>query len=188
MLEVTAFNWTYWAKVIFFSIIFFLPTLALVKVVTGLYNEFTLKKVFYVFLSVFFITGLISYVRMPYLIREFDANKLLVSGQLCGFVGAREWYSLCIDGRHFKSAGTSRNDLSDAIFNFGWIEKPTGCIEIEYLNKGEEVGYRGEPPYTSVIIGRLREIPCEEKQVPIKNKKRSGNGVIKLQQIRHPLL
>jgi hypothetical protein len=51
--------------------------------------------------------------------------------------------------------------FNDSIFNFAWLDKPKGCIEIEYLNLGKRDGIGDHPPSTEVAIGRLREVSCQ---------------------------
>lgn len=82
---------------------------------------------------------------------------------MCGFKGATEWYIICIDGKLFHSYQAARNMFNDSIFNFGWLDKPKGCVEIEYLNLGKKEGIEGRSPYTEVAIGRLREVSCQRE-------------------------
>ncbi len=163
MIEVTAFNWTYWIKVCLWFAVFFAGVIIPTQVYSTFRNGRSIahKKTIIIFLVVAVIHFSYFYVRLPNLINEFENNKITLSGKLCGFKGSTEWYSICIDGKTFHSYQAARNMFNDAIFNFGWMDKPTGCVEIEYLNLGEEKSTKGRPPYTEVAIGLIREIPCK---------------------------
>jgi hypothetical protein len=63
--------------------------------------------------------------------------------------------------KNFHSYQAARNMFNDSIFNFAWLDKPKGCIEIEYLNLGKRDGIGDHPPSTEVAIGRLREVSCQ---------------------------
>ena len=164
MVEVTAFNWTYWFK----SGLLLLIVLALfvmpIVVAYGFKTDRLLpKKILLPLVTLVIIIFMgHSYIQLPNIIKVFEENKKVFSGRLCGFKGAREWYSLCIDGVVFNSHKPSRNMRNDAIFNFGWIDKPKGCIEIEFLIYAEHPAANGYPSYKDVSIGRLRGIPCKE--------------------------
>ncbi len=162
MIEVTAFNWTYWFKCFLILTVALAGVLIPIQVYLAFKYDKSLsrKKMALISLVIVTIYSSYSYIRLPKLINDFEENKIIASGKLCEFEGSREWYTICIEGKYYKSNHASRNMLNDAIFNFGWMEKPTGCVEIEYLNLGEKEGVRGKPPHTEVAIGRLREINC----------------------------
>lgn len=162
MIDVSAFNWTYWVKSFIYSLYIFIFLFFIIQsylLIRG--GEFIgFVKMMLLLMVAIFATIIVSYIRLPYIKSEFYDNKQVLSGELCGFTGSREWYVICVSDHYFRSYETSRSMLNDAIFNFGWIDKPEGCVEIHYLHKGEDAAGRGTPPYTRVIIGRLREIPC----------------------------
>jgi hypothetical protein len=162
MIEVTAFNWTYWVKTIFESLILLALVLTPIQIYWVLKTDKLIGYKESIIIIIVTITTwfLYSSYRLPGIKNDFKENKLVLSGSLCGFKGAREWYTICVDGKIYKSKSPARSMMNDAIFNFGWMEKPKECIEMEYLNLGEVGSIRAASPYTNVAIGRIREIPC----------------------------
>jgi hypothetical protein len=126
MIEVTAFNWTYWVKASLWFVVFFAGIIIPAQVYSAFKNDRSIahKKTIIVFFVVAFIHFSYFYIKLPNLIAEFDDNKITLSGKLCGFKGTTEWYIICIDGKIFTHIRRLEICLMiPFLISLGWISQ-----------------------------------------------------------------